>query len=672
MFWIDASSIGTITQGLKGICDLPAAQFSGLDGSPESALHWIGSLKENYIMVFDNADVLSPAELEAYLPPGRGGNILITSCNSTMRNLTSPENSIEVTEMEKIDAIKFLLKASCLDQSSLKFQTEASKIVKELLCLPLAIGQAGAYIASGATTIGDYLAKYSEHQKTLFSQYKFVGASKYNRRVYGTWELSYKEIQKRAKSDDPHEANAANSAMLLLELFPFFHYEGITEEIFSYAALQEDQKASNPELKLASSMLDQRLLPLNKAGTWDNLLFREGIRVLLSFSLIKTTSNGVYAMHPLVHAWGRDRLTLNERKQCCLMAYVTLSSSLRKDESQPYGFQKVLVTHARAAIEHSKSESGQNVVGYLDDAYVKFGDLLWKEGYPKEAETLQVKVLDTRNKILGVEHPDTIHAMGNLAKTYGSLGKYKEAEKLETQVLYGMNRILGVEHPDTIRAMENLGATKRYLGKYTEAEKLEIQVLDASNRIFGVDHPDSINAMANLAATYQNLEKYTEAEKLDIHVLDARNRILGVDHPDTITAMVNLAMTYYHMGKYTEAKKLEIYILDARTRILGVEHPHTILAMENLAATLRCLEDYIEAEKLVIQAQDCKSRVPAAQSPYTIVTVTIAQDAQDTGLFDAKSKVPEEEISHSMQVVLNPPALAALPHTIMNPDKKGV
>jgi len=82
VFWIDASSIGTITQGLKGICNLPAAQSSGLDGSPESALHWIGSLKENYLLVFDNADVLSPAELEAYLPPGRGGNILITSPTS--------------------------------------------------------------------------------------------------------------------------------------------------------------------------------------------------------------------------------------------------------------------------------------------------------------------------------------------------------------------------------------------------------------------------------------------------------------------------------------------------------------------------------------------------------------------------------------------------------------
>ena len=163
VFWIDASSVGTIIEGLKGICNLPAAQSSGLDGSLESALHWIGLLKENYVMVFDNADVLSPAELEAYLPPGRWGNILITSRNSTMRNLTSPENSLEVTEMEEKDAIDLLLKASCLDIYSREFQTDASKIVKELFYLPLAIDQAGAYIASGATTIGKYLAKYIEH-----------------------------------------------------------------------------------------------------------------------------------------------------------------------------------------------------------------------------------------------------------------------------------------------------------------------------------------------------------------------------------------------------------------------------------------------------------------------------------------------------------------------------
>ena len=502
VFWIDASTVGTITQGLKGICNLPACQSGGLDGSPESALHWIGLLKENYVMVFDNADVLSPAELEAYLPPGRGGNILITSRNSAMQCLTLPENSLEVTEMKENDAIELLLKSSCLDPSKIDFQADALEIVRQLFCLPLAIDQAGAYIASGATSIGDYLAKYLEHQKILLSHSEFTGASKYNRSVYETWELSYKEIKQKAESDDSHKANAANSAMFLLELFPFFHHQGITEEIFSYAALAEDKKNSKSKLPCASSLLDRRLLALNKSGTWDNFVFREGIRILLSFSLIKKgTSDCVYAMHPLVHAWGRDRLTLNKKNECCLMVYVTLSCSLKWDAGQPYGFRRTVVTHVRANMEFFKSE------GYMDDAYTKFGRLLQEQGYFKEAETLQNKVLETRNKILGVEHLNTI------------------------------------------RAMVSLASTNRDLGKYTKAEELDIQVLEARKRIFGVDHPDTIKAMGNLASTYYGLRKYTKAEELGIQVLDARNRILGVEHPDTTKAMGNLAAICKNLGK---------------------------------------------------------------------------------------------------------------------------
>ena len=139
-----------------------------------------------------------------------------------MKSLTSLEKSLEITEMEENDAIELLLKASCLDLSSKEFQTEASKIVKELFCLPLAIDQAGAYNASGAITIRNYPTIYSDQQTTLLSHSEFTGASNYNKSVYGTLELLYQEIQ-RAESDDPHRANAACNAMLLLDIFPFFH-----------------------------------------------------------------------------------------------------------------------------------------------------------------------------------------------------------------------------------------------------------------------------------------------------------------------------------------------------------------------------------------------------------------------------------------------------------------
>jgi hypothetical protein len=48
----------------------------------------------------------------------------------------------------------------------------------------------------------------------------------------------------------------------------------------------------------------------------------------------------------------------------------------------------------RANVEYLKSEDNQNTVSYMDDAYEKFGRLLWEQGYSKEAETLHTKVLD--------------------------------------------------------------------------------------------------------------------------------------------------------------------------------------------------------------------------------------------------------------------------------------
>ena len=145
----------------------------------------------------------------------------------------------------------------------------------------------------------------------------------------------------------------------------------------------------------------------------------------------------------------------NEKKQCCLKAYVTLSCSLRWDEEQPYEFQRALVTHIRANMEHSRSEINKNGVTYLDDAYAKCGRLFMEQGYLREAEKLQIQVLETRNRILGVKDPDTITVMANLAVTYGHLGKYMEAEKLEIQVLDA----IGVEHPRTINAMACLAIT---------------------------------------------------------------------------------------------------------------------------------------------------------------------------------------------------------------------
>ena len=116
--------------------------------------------------------------------------------------------------------------------------------------------------------------------------------------------------------------------------------------------------------------------------------------------------------------------------------------------------------------------------------------------YP-DAEKLQIKVLDMRNRLLGEDHPDTNTAMNNLAHTYWRLTKYADAEKLQIEVLNIRNRLLGEEHLDTIWAMGNLANICGSLGKYADAEKLQIKVLDMRNRLLGEEHLDTIWAMGN-------------------------------------------------------------------------------------------------------------------------------------------------------------------------------
>ena len=361
-------------------------------------------------MVFDNADNLTPDELEQYFPSGLVGNILITSRNSGLKHLTLNKNSLEVKEMEENDAISLLLKAACLDECQEDLQVEASKIVNELFCIPLAIDQAGAFIAFGDTDIRDYLDEYSQYRERLLSYPAFKGASKYNRSVYGTWELSFKEIQQRAHSDDSQKAEAANGAMFLLALFSFFHFDGIIEDIFSYAATQKHEEHVDNEqrsaLPLASSITDCTLLQLHNTGKWDNFIFKEGVRVLLSFSLIKlVSSKGIYTMHPLIHTWGRDRMSSEDRQRYCLMAYVMLAGSLRQNfDEQPYQFRRILVTHLRANIMQSVMAKKDMIDSYFDDAHEKFGRLLREQGYDSEAQKFQIKMVDVRSRTLGREH----------------------------------------------------------------------------------------------------------------------------------------------------------------------------------------------------------------------------------------------------------------------------
>jgi Tetratricopeptide repeat len=66
--------------------------------------------------------------------------------------------------------------------------------------------------------------------------------------------------------------------------------------------------------------------------------------------------------------------------------------------------------------------------------------------------------------------------MASLAATYWNQGRWKDAEKLEVYVMEASQRVLGEEHPDTVTAISNLAATYWNLGQWKDAEDLDYKL----------------------------------------------------------------------------------------------------------------------------------------------------------------------------------------------------
>ncbi|OCK79661.1 purine and uridine phosphorylase [Lepidopterella palustris CBS 459.81] len=138
------------------------------------------------------------------------------------------------------------------------------------------------------------------------------------------------------------------------------------------------------------------------------------------------------------------------------------------------------------------------------------------KGRWKEAEELEVQVMETRKRVLGPEHPDTLTSMANLASTsrvlgpehpstltsmanlastYRNQGRWKEAEGLEVQVMETRKMVLGPEHPSTLTSMSNLAHTWKSQSRNEDAISLMRKCCQLLKQILGPQHSHTIASL---------------------------------------------------------------------------------------------------------------------------------------------------------------------------------
>jgi len=91
---------------------------------------------------------------------------------------------------------------------------------------------------------------------------------------------------------------------------------------------------------------------------------------------------------------------------------------------------------------------------------------------------MQRQTLELKEEVFGVDNPDTLSIMQQVATTLQVQGRYEEAEQMQRQTLEMREKFLGIDHPDTLDSMFSLGVVLQGQGKYVEAEQMLRQTLE--------------------------------------------------------------------------------------------------------------------------------------------------------------------------------------------------
>jgi tetratricopeptide (TPR) repeat protein len=258
------------------------------------------------------------------------------------------------------------------------------------------------------------------------------------------------------------------------------------------------------------------------------------------------------------------------------------------------------------------------------------------------AEQYQMgRELYTRHR--GLDHPDTLTSMNNLANSYANLGRNAEALKLREETLALRKGKLGLDHPSTLMSMNNLAASYYEVGRLTDALKLGEETLALRKAKLGPSHPDTLMSMSNLAVSYARLGRNAEALKLHEETLTLQKTVLGTNHPDTLTSMENLAHSYTYAGRHTEALKLREETLALRKAKLGLDHPSAFRSMRDLATSYGMLGRHTDAVKLLQETLALQKAKLGPDNPDTLRTMQdLAVQYHALGRHDDSLKLDEE------------------------------
>jgi hypothetical protein len=513
-----------------------------------------GNPYSRWLLIFDNAD--EPADLEAHLPNGPG-HVLVTSRNPAWSRVAGP---VEIDVFDREESLEHLRRRV----PSLTEQ-EADLVAEALGDLPIAVEQAGAWLAETGTSPTDYVAQLSTRSAQVLA---LNTPEDYPVPVAATWRLAFDRL--RAQSP---------AAARLLQLCAFFAPEPI-----SLSLLYSDQMigalvTSDPRLR------EKRMLA-------------QLIREIARFSLAKVDrGRNTIQVHRLIQDVIRASMeTEDEINTATHEVHRVLVGARPKeggsDNPGNWDQYELIWKHlgpSRAA-ECDEDDTRQLLIDRMR--------YLWRRGAFSEALAFGSRLADLWTQRLGPDDMQTLYLRFHIANVLRSQGEYAEALAEDTAVHASQREVLEDGHLHTLLTAGGLAGDLRGLGEFRRALEMDQETYDRFKELNGEDEPATLAAANNLAIDLRLIGDCFRARDLDMDTMNRRRLVLGTNHPYSLHSAAMLARDMREAGDYNGSAELLRKTHTQWAELLGEDDLDTLSTAKSLAVSLRKAGKFEEAYQL--------------------------------------------------------------------------
>jgi TIR domain/NB-ARC domain/Tetratricopeptide repeat len=556
LVWVTARSrTDVVSAYVQAGHEIRGVDTTDPDAAVRELLAWLTVTTGRWLVVLD--DVADPADLTGLWPPAtRSGRVVVTTRRRDAV-LSSHGRLVDVGLFTPTEARTYL---------SAKFANrpdrlvEADELAADLGYLPLALGQAAAFITDADITCADYRTRLAR-ATTLVDVIPEPSAlpDDYRLPVAAALWLSVEAA---------HQIRPHGLARPLLTMLSLLDPNGIPDTVLTAPATLTYLNRHRPD---STPHVDA------EAG-------RDALSCLARLNVVDRAANpdgqaGRIRVHALVQRATREQTEadlVDEAATTAADALVQIWPQVERDRDLAH-----LLRANTAALR--MSAENQLWQPHAHDVLFRFGQSFGEAGLVAVAVEHFQHLATEATARLGPDHPDALTARNDLAYWRGEAGDVAGAAAALDALLTDRLRVLGPDHPDTLTTRLDLASLRGWAGDMAGAVAALEALLTDQLRVQGPDHPDTLTNRSHITWWRGWAGDAAGAAAALEAVLTDQLRVLGPDHRDTLTTRHDLAWWWRWAGDLAGAAAALEAVLTDQLRVLGPDHRDTLITRHNLA-----------------------------------------------------------------------------------------